>query len=141
MARSNRKLSNFGIFDSNDKNEQFNDSVKQNSNNEEIKDSELLNSNNEQIKDSELLNSNSEHNNDSVFLTRDFLSEYKEIERNRRPRVEETHTRDTYLIRNDLLARFNKLAENQKKGFKMKLINYVLEKELNMIEKNQMGGE
>lgn len=95
----------------------------------------------EQINDSVTPNSKPEQGNDFVFLARDFLSEYEEIERHRKPKVEDTHTRDTYLIRNDLLARFNKLAKNQKKGFKMKLINYVLEKELNMIEKNQMGGE
>ena len=69
----------------------------------------------------------------------DFLSHYYKSIEKQKPKVEDTHTRDTYLIRNDLLERFNKLAKNEKKGFKMRLINYVLEKELNHIEKNRMG--
>ncbi|MEK5645958.1 hypothetical protein BK138_34425 [Paenibacillus rhizosphaerae] len=64
-----------------------------------------------------------------------FLSHYHEQIEKRKPLVEETHTRDTYLIRNDLLERFNRLAKNEKKGFKMRFINYVLEKELDKIEK------
>lgn len=63
-----------------------------------------------------------------------FLSVY--AEQSRKPRVEDTHTRDTYLIRNDLLERFNNLAAGQKRGFKTRFINYVLEKELDKIEKS-----
>jgi len=37
--------------------------------------------------------------------------------------VEDTHTRGTYLIENDLLKELNKLAKGKRKGFKTKVIN------------------
>ncbi|MDP4099311.1 hypothetical protein OIN60_21580 [Paenibacillus sp. P96] len=52
------------------------------------------------------------------------------------PRVEDIHTRQTFLIRNDLIARLNRIAAKQNKGFKMRLINYVLEKELDDLEES-----
>jgi len=100
----------------------------------------------EQHHDSVELNNQAVPKEDTRHLTSstkqhedDFLSHYYKSIEKQKPRVEDTHTRDTYLIRNDLLERFNKLAKHEKKGFKMRLINYVLEKELNHIEKNRMG--
>jgi hypothetical protein len=49
---------------------------------------------------------------------------------NHRPRMEDTCTRQTFLIRNDLIERLNRIAATQKKGFKTRFMNYVLEKEL-----------
>ncbi|MBD7971099.1 hypothetical protein, partial [Paenibacillus gallinarum] len=70
MARKNRKLSNFGIFDSklNTDNEQQNVSVSENTNNEQINDSEKLNSKNEQQNVSVSENTNNEQVNDSEKL-------------------------------------------------------------------------
>jgi hypothetical protein len=48
--------------------------------------------------------------------------------------IEDTHTRQTYLVRNDLIARLQKTAKNQDKGFKTKAINYALEQFLDDIE-------
>ncbi|MCR8964141.1 hypothetical protein O0550_13145 [Brevibacillus halotolerans] len=45
-------------------------------------------------------------------------------------RMEDTYTRQTFLIRNDLIERLKRVAATQKKGFKTRLMNYVLEKEL-----------
>jgi hypothetical protein len=49
--------------------------------------------------------------------------------------VEETHTRQTYLIRNDILDRLQKNSMKQGKGFKTKVINYALEQFLDELEK------
>jgi len=50
-------------------------------------------------------------------------------------RMEETHTRRTFLIRNDLLKRLDKKAKNIKnKGFKTEFINYILEKGLDELD-------
>ncbi|MBD7971098.1 hypothetical protein, partial [Paenibacillus gallinarum] len=123
----------------NTNNEQTNDSVNLNSKNESKSISVLENKTNEQANDSDKLNSKSKSKRALVQEENDFLSQYELLKRNRKPRVEDTHTRDTYLIRNDLLARFNKLAEKQEKGFKMRMVNYLLEKELDKIEKRQGG--
>lgn len=45
-----------------------------------------------------------------------------------KPKVEETHTRATFLIKNETLAKLDELARGKGKGFKTKLLNYVLEK-------------
>lgn len=37
--------------------------------------------------------------------------------------VEDTHTRATYLIENDLLAELKKVSEGKKKGYKTKVVN------------------
>lgn len=52
----------------------------------------------------------------------------------KRPTVEQTHTRATWLIRNDLLKRLDKLAKNQQRGFKTHLVNYALERILDELE-------
>jgi hypothetical protein len=55
----------------------------------------------------------------------------------RRKTQEETHTRTTFLIRNDLLERFNRVALRQKRGFKTFVINKLLEDFLNAVEDNK----
>ncbi|GMA65966.1 hypothetical protein [Alicyclobacillus fastidiosus] len=52
----------------------------------------------------------------------------------KKPTIEETHTRGTWLVRNDLLKRLEKLAKNQQRGFKTHLVNYALERILDEIE-------
>lgn len=51
----------------------------------------------------------------------------------KKQKVEDTHTRQTFLVRNELLARFDKLAKG-KHGFKTEFINYAIESALNEIE-------
>lgn len=48
-------------------------------------------------------------------------------------KVEDTHTRSTFLIENQLLKRLNKLAKNRH-GFKTNFINYAIVKALNELE-------
>lgn len=52
----------------------------------------------------------------------------------KKPTIEETHTRGTWLIRNDLLTRLNKLARHQQRGFKTYVVNYALETILDELE-------
>ncbi|WP_047981736.1 hypothetical protein [Ornithinibacillus contaminans] len=51
----------------------------------------------------------------------------------KKQKIEDTHTRSTFLVRNELLARFDKLAKG-KHGFKTEFINYAIESALNEIE-------
>ena len=51
-------------------------------------------------------------------------------------KMEETHTRRTFLIKNDLLTRFDKKAKYiENKGFKTEFINYILEKGLDELDR------
>ena len=56
-----------------------------------------------------------------------------------RKRVEDTHTRDTFLIENELLQKLNLIAKQQPKGYKKKLINDLLRMYLQEIEKHYPG--
>jgi len=50
-------------------------------------------------------------------------------------RMEETHTRRTFLIKNELLKRLDKKAKGvENKGFKTEFINYILEKGLDELD-------
>jgi metal-responsive CopG/Arc/MetJ family transcriptional regulator len=48
---------------------------------------------------------------------------------------EEMFTRQTYLIRNELINRFDNAAKNRRKGFKTEVINKILE---NFLEENEL---
>ena len=61
-----------------------------------------------------------------------FLQTYEE--KTKRKTVEETHTRQTYLIRNDLIKRMEKLAAEKDRGFKTALVNHAIEKVLEELE-------
>lgn len=67
----------------------------------------------------------------STFLNT-FVSEFEE--KQKKKTVEETHTRQTYLIDNDLIKRLNKLATKKGKGFKTALINRALATALDELE-------
>lgn len=54
----------------------------------------------------------------------------------RATRFEDAYTRQTFFLRNDLAERLNKIAAQQSKGFKMRLINHVLENALNDFEQS-----
>lgn len=51
----------------------------------------------------------------------------------KKERVEDTHTRNTFLIRNDLMKRLNHFSKHRR-GFKTEFINYVIEQGLDEIE-------
>lgn len=61
-----------------------------------------------------------------------FLKAYEE--KAKRKTIEETHTRQTYLIRNDLIKRMERLAEKKERGFKTALVNHAIEKVLEELE-------
>lgn len=65
-------------------------------------------------------------------LTKDIMSDYEAIVK--RERVEDTHTRATFLIHNDLLKRLDKVSRG-KRGYKKILVNRALERILDEIEK------
>ena len=51
----------------------------------------------------------------------------------KKERVEDTHTRNTFLIRNDLMKRLNHFSKHRR-GFKTEFINYVVEQGLDELE-------
>ncbi len=58
---------------------------------------------------------------------------YKEIKGKRG--IEETHTRHTILVRNDLSKRLDRIAKQRGKGWKTKIMNLIIEDMLNQFEK------
>ncbi|KXY33310.1 hypothetical protein [Bacillus sp. FSL K6-0067] len=48
---------------------------------------------------------------------------------------EDTHTRQTWLIKNDTIKRLERLSKGKRKGFKTELVNQALEIFLDQIEK------
>lgn len=76
------------------------------------------------------LKSEPEQVDDSGFLDK-FQARFS------KPTIEDTHTRRTFLVRNDLLKQMDKLAKKQRKGFKTHLLNYALEKALEELEEDK----
>lgn len=81
--------------------------------------------NSEEVINDQPIGATSDHEQDNFW---DLIDQEK-----KKKTVEETHTRQTYLIRNDLLKELNKVSRKQGKGFKTKVINYALEQFLNDI--------
>lgn len=48
-----------------------------------------------------------------------------------KPKVEESHSRRTFLVENELLEELDAIAENKKRGFITSFINYAIENALN----------
>ncbi|PGL14388.1 hypothetical protein CN912_06250 [Bacillus cereus] len=63
-------------------------------------------------------------------FTEQFLEQF-----NKKVTKEDTHTRQTWLIKNETIKRLDKLSKGKKKGFKTELVNQALEMFLNRIEK------
>ncbi|PEP82642.1 hypothetical protein [Bacillus toyonensis] len=63
-------------------------------------------------------------------FTEQFLKHFTE-----KATKEDTHTRQTWLIKNETIKRLDKLAKGKKKGFKTELVNQALEMLLDRIEK------
>lgn len=58
-------------------------------------------------------------------LVSDFMREQKQLEK--KDKMEDTHTRSTFLIRKDLANRLEKLSAKEKRGFKTRFINRAIE--------------
>ncbi|PGU60327.1 hypothetical protein [Bacillus cereus] len=75
-----------------------------------------------------------EHEEDNEHVhdkfTEQFLKQFTE-----KATKEDTHTRQTWLIKNETIKRLDKLAKGKKKGFKTELVNQALEMLLDRIEK------
>ncbi len=91
------------------------------------------------------LNSNSENETGSDVI-RDgntTLNDVREVSMNRylervnKPKVSDTHERYTFLLRNDLRRRLDKLAKNKVRGFKTQLENDAIEAMLDAYEQNK----
>ncbi|MES5957515.1 hypothetical protein QCI42_29915 [Bacillus fungorum] len=71
---------------------------------------------------------NPEHVHDE--FTEQFLEQF-----NKKVTKEDTHTRQTWLIKNETIKRLEKLSKGKKKGFKTEFVNQAVEMLLNRIEK------
>lgn len=117
-------------------------------NKEDIKDNEISNSNTDIITKDVTKESNSvtepetvtdnqipEPSNKTIKdVTKSIMDMYDE--KSKKKTVEETHTRATFLFRNDLQERLDKLAEG-KRGFKTMFLNRAIEALLDEMD----GGE
>jgi hypothetical protein len=75
-----------------------------------------------------------QNNNTTVeHVKQNLLNKYEE--KTNRATVEDTHTRSTFLFRNDLSDRLDKLAKKKKRGFKTLFINDAIEALLDEMEK------
>lgn len=63
-------------------------------------------------------------------LTEQFLEQFK-----KNVTKEDTHTRQTWLIKNETIKRLEKLSKEKRKGFKTELVNQALEMFLDRIDK------
>ncbi|HDR3658539.1 TPA: hypothetical protein QCO67_005074 [Bacillus cereus] len=62
-------------------------------------------------------------------ITEQFLNQFSN-----NIKKEDSHTRQTWLIKNETIKRLDKLAKGKKKGFKTELVNQALEMFLDRIE-------
>lgn len=51
-----------------------------------------------------------------------------------KPKINETHTLRSYLIRNDILERFNRMCEGKPRGYPTFLLNAIIERFLDEFE-------
>ncbi|MGX5481544.1 hypothetical protein ACWKTG_29645 [Bacillus thuringiensis] len=93
---------------------------------EELADNETINKRQE-IQELEVIN---EQQNKTDHVHEQFLEQF-----NDNVTKEDTHTRQTWLIKNNTIKRLEKLSKGKKKGFKTELVNQALEMFLNRIEK------
>ncbi|HDR4393044.1 hypothetical protein V4C29_23900 [Bacillus cereus] len=63
-------------------------------------------------------------------FTEQFLEQF-----NKKVTKEDTHTRQTWLIKNETVKRLEKLSKGKRKGFKTELVNQAIEMILDRIEK------
>ncbi|WP_411955619.1 hypothetical protein ACKXGF_14350 (plasmid) [Alkalibacillus sp. S2W] len=73
---------------------------------------------------------NSTKSTDSTEESKNKLSRFQD-----KQSIEDTHTRQTFLIQNDLAEELNDLSQKNKKGFKTAFINQAIESALNEYKK------
>ncbi|MED0737848.1 hypothetical protein [Aneurinibacillus thermoaerophilus] len=79
--------------------------------------------------------SNGENNKENeleLSNNKSFIDSF--LEKKKKATVEETHTRQTFLIHNELLKRMNKAARGRERGFKTALVNEAIKRILDEIE-------
>ncbi|HDR7611421.1 TPA: hypothetical protein QCX47_003021 [Bacillus mycoides] len=80
------------------------------------------------------INNEQENENTPEHVHDEFTEQFLE-QFNKKVTKEDTHTRQTWLIKNETIKRLDKLSKGKKKGFKTELVNQALEMFLNRIEK------
>jgi hypothetical protein len=127
-----RTLTDFSEFENTD-NEK--DSVNGNTNNDKLDVTVKSNTNTEQLKETLKNSTDNKKKTASEFSNtgNNFLKEFKKT---KKPTVEETHTRQTYLIKNELIAKLEELAAGKDRGFKTHLVNYAIEQAIKQINSN-----
>ena len=147
MSRKNRQLSNaFGNLGNNANNQE--ETTIQQPVQENEKDDVTMNSNTNPVEELETENTLQEATETPVSTVQEknevtpilageqvlnaFLDKYEA--KVKKPTVEDTHTRATFLFRNDLAKRLDKLAKG-KRGFKTEFLNTAIEALLNEMEK------
>ena len=91
-----------------------------------------MNSNAEQLNVTDKVANTNVESRESSHIGAELLQAFEK--KTKRETVEDTHTRQTYLIRNDLIKRMDKLAKNKARGFKTMLVNHAIEKVLEELE-------
>ncbi|MED2935179.1 hypothetical protein P4308_24470 [Bacillus wiedmannii] len=80
------------------------------------------------------MNNEQENKNHHEHVHDDFTEQFL-VQFNKAVTKEDTHTRQTWLIKNETIKRLDKLSKGKRKGFKTELVNQALEMFLNRIEK------
>lgn len=125
MSRKSRSLSNAFNQEANEEKV----TVKPTQENEQ-KDV-TLNSNTETVTEREIQNSDDKT---VKSATEQLLNKYDA--KIKKPRIEDTHTRTTFLFRNDLRDRLDKLSEDKSRGFKTIVMNEAIEAILDELERS-----
>lgn len=58
------------------------------------------------------------------------------LKNSKKQKMEETHTRATFLIEDDILEKFNNICESESRGFKTKAINLAIKSFINDYNNN-----
>lgn len=97
-----------------------------------LSESVNMNSNTEQLNVTDKVTNTNAESSESSHIGTELLQAFEK--KTKRETVEDTHTRQTYLVRNDLIKRLDKLAKNKARGFKTMLVNHAIEKVLEELE-------
>lgn len=156
MARGKKQLSNaFADFSKkqNTETESVQETSKQNTEEQPVMETILQNTEDEKVNNEQTHNKETQQENVTVLsntdgITKNVTQEQTPLsvqqvkdellnmyqEKSKKETVEDTHTRATFLFRNDLAKRLDKLAKN-KRGFKTMFINKAIEALLDEMEK------
>ena len=145
MTDKRKTLLDFNSFTSQNTEIQSN-SVESTNSTEDSDVTHLTHRNDEQSTETLTNNSNTEYSNvvikststndheNVIGVAKEFDANFVQSKKTRQT-VDMTHTRQTYLIRNDLIDRLERLAKKRDRGFKTHLINFALGEVLDELEK------